>query len=135
MTVVGEPGVGKSRLAAELLGRVAADARIARGACLSYGEGITFWPVAQVVRALAGIRDEDSIEEARARVPQRIAQLVGLAEGSTTADQTAEAVAVFLARGGGRPAARRLRRRHPLGGARASRPAGRAAGAGSETRR
>ena len=46
---------------------------------------------------LAGIRDEDSAEEARARVPQRIAQLIGLAEGSTTADQTAEAVAAFLA--------------------------------------
>jgi tetratricopeptide (TPR) repeat protein len=97
VTIVGEPGVGKSRLAAELLGRVVAGARVARGACLSYGEGITFWAVAQVVRQLAGIQEEDSIEEARARVPQRIAQLVGLAEGSTTADQTAEAVAAFLA--------------------------------------
>jgi tetratricopeptide (TPR) repeat protein len=97
LTIVGEPGVGKSRLADELLARVAGGARVARGACLSYGEGITFWAVAQVVRQLAAIRDEDSIQEARARVPQRIAQLVGLAEGSTTADQTAEAVAVFLA--------------------------------------
>jgi predicted ATPase len=94
---VGEPGVGKSRLAAELLAHVAGDARVVRGACLSYGEGITFWAIAQVARQLAGIRDEDSIEEARARVPQRIAQLIGLAEGSTTADQTAEAVAAFLA--------------------------------------
>jgi hypothetical protein len=96
VTVVGEPGVGKSRLVAELAGRIVRHARVVQGACLSYGEGITFWAVAQVVRQLAEIRDEDSIEEARARVPQRIAQLVGLAEGSTTADQTAEAVAAFL---------------------------------------
>jgi class 3 adenylate cyclase/tetratricopeptide (TPR) repeat protein len=97
VTVVGEPGVGKSRLVAELAGRIVPHARVVQGACLSYGEGITFWAVAQVVRQLAGIRDEDSIEVARARVPRRIAQLVGLAEGSTTADQTAEAVASFLA--------------------------------------
>ena len=97
VTIVGDAGVGKSRLSAELLARIGNRARVVRGACLSYGEGITFWAVAQVVRALAGIRDEDSAEEARARVPQRIAQLIGLAEGSTTSDQTVEAVASFLA--------------------------------------
>ncbi len=96
LTVAGDAGVGKSRLASELLARLDGRARVARGACLSYGEGITFWALAQIVRELAGIREEQTLEEARARLPERIAQVVGLAEGFATADQIAEAVASFL---------------------------------------
>jgi class 3 adenylate cyclase/tetratricopeptide (TPR) repeat protein len=97
VTVVGDAGVGKSRLAAEFVDRVGSRARVARGGCLSYGEGITYWPVAQIVRDLAGIRDDHSIEEACSRVPQRVAQLLGLAHGTATADQSVQAVASFLA--------------------------------------
>jgi class 3 adenylate cyclase/tetratricopeptide (TPR) repeat protein len=50
VTVVGEPGVGKSRLVAEALDRI--DARVARGRCLPYGDGITYWPVVEVVKQL-----------------------------------------------------------------------------------
>ncbi len=96
-TVIGEPGVGKSRLAAELLAGAASRATIASGACLSYGEGITFWALRQIVRGLAGISEDDSAEQARERVPIRVAQLLGLAEGSVTADQGVDAVARFLA--------------------------------------
>ena len=46
-TVVGEAGVGKSRLAAELEARRRAGA-VVRGRCLPYGEGITYWPVVEV---------------------------------------------------------------------------------------
>jgi class 3 adenylate cyclase/tetratricopeptide (TPR) repeat protein len=97
VTVVGEPGVGKSRLASELIASLAPHAHAVRGACLSYGEGITYWPIAQIVRELAGIRDDDSAEDARERVPTRIAQLLGLAEGTTTADQMSLAIVEFLA--------------------------------------
>jgi class 3 adenylate cyclase/tetratricopeptide (TPR) repeat protein len=96
VTVLGEAGIGKSRLTSELAARIGERARIVRGACLSYGEGITFWPVAQVVRELAGIRDEDSAEEARERLSTPIAQLLGLAEGTTTTDETVEALAELL---------------------------------------
>src|SRR5262249_28590682 len=50
VTIVGAAGVGKSRLVAEFLGRV--DAGVVRGRCLSCGQGITYWPVAEVVRQL-----------------------------------------------------------------------------------
>ncbi|MGH3143252.1 MAG: adenylate/guanylate cyclase domain-containing protein, partial [Gaiellales bacterium] len=45
-TIVGAPGIGKSRLARELLGRV--EARVVVGRCLSYGEGITYWPLQEI---------------------------------------------------------------------------------------
>jgi len=101
VTVVGEPGVGKSRLAAELALR--ADAQVVRGTCLSYGEGITYRPIAQVVRNLAGIVEEDSRDEALARldlsdvVVGLIAQLLGLADGAASPAETAWATRTFLA--------------------------------------
>jgi class 3 adenylate cyclase/tetratricopeptide (TPR) repeat protein len=50
-TVLGVAGVGKSRLAEEFLGGVE-DATVVRGRCLSYGEGISYWPVTEVVKQL-----------------------------------------------------------------------------------
>jgi class 3 adenylate cyclase/tetratricopeptide (TPR) repeat protein len=50
VTVTGDAGVGKSRLAAEALASL--DATITRGRCLSYGEGITYWPVVEVLKQL-----------------------------------------------------------------------------------
>ena len=49
-TVVGAAGVGKSRLAYEFLAGV--QARVVRGRCLSYGEGVTYWPVVEVLKQL-----------------------------------------------------------------------------------
>jgi len=54
VTVIGEPGIGKSRLAQELARAVRGDARIVVGRCLPYGEGITFWPLREIVAAAAG---------------------------------------------------------------------------------
>jgi predicted ATPase/class 3 adenylate cyclase len=50
LTVLGEAGVGKSRLVQEFAREVGAEARVLRGRCLPYGEGITYWPLAEVVR-------------------------------------------------------------------------------------
>jgi len=64
VTVVGDPGVGKSRLVAEALARI--EARVVRGRCLSYGEGITYWPVVEVVKQLDALpRDEAAASATR----------------------------------------------------------------------
>ena len=49
-TVLGIAGVGKSRLMAEFLHGI--DARVVTGRCLSYGQGITYWPVVSMVKQL-----------------------------------------------------------------------------------
>jgi class 3 adenylate cyclase len=53
-TIIGPPGIGKSRLARELLGR--ADAKVVVGRCLSYGEGITYWPIREIVSQIGNLR-------------------------------------------------------------------------------
>jgi class 3 adenylate cyclase len=58
VTVLGDPGVGKSRLVAEALAQI--DARVVCGGCLSYGEGITYWPVVEVVKQLDALPSDDA---------------------------------------------------------------------------
>jgi class 3 adenylate cyclase len=67
VTVLGPAGVGKSRLLHEFVTCSADRACSLRGRCLSYGDGITFWPLAEIVRQAAGIVDDDPLEEARAK--------------------------------------------------------------------
>ena len=88
-TVVGDAGLGKTRLVNEFVVREAERARSLWGRCLPYGEGITFWPVAEVVKSAAGIAEPDSPEAARSKVRD----LVGDAEnGADIADRVAAAI-------------------------------------------
>jgi class 3 adenylate cyclase/tetratricopeptide (TPR) repeat protein len=89
VTVLGSAGVGKSRLIEEFLGSLGDDVTALRGRCLAYGEGITFWPVAEVIRSAAGIGEEEPAEDARAK-------LRGLCEGEESADLIFERVAQVL---------------------------------------
>jgi len=71
VTVVGEPGLGKSRLVAELLSYVDARPGLVtwrQGRCLPYGEGITFWALGEIVKAHAGILESDPAELASAKL-------------------------------------------------------------------
>ena len=68
VTVVGGPGIGKSRLTHEFVESIDARATVLRGRCLPYGEGITFWPLAQMVRQAAGIHEDDGPGESVARI-------------------------------------------------------------------
>jgi class 3 adenylate cyclase/tetratricopeptide (TPR) repeat protein len=67
-TLLGTAGVGKSRLAAEFLASLGGDAKVLAGRCLPYGEGITYWPVAEVLREAAAIDEGDSPQGAKAKV-------------------------------------------------------------------
>ena len=66
VTILGSAGVGKSRLIHELLGTVDGRARVLRGQCLPYGEGITFWALAAAVSQATGQR-----RRSRRRRPER----------------------------------------------------------------
>jgi class 3 adenylate cyclase len=62
VTLYGQPGVGKSRLTAEFLtalGHREAPPRVVRGRCLSYGSGVTFWPLAEILKTQSEILDSD----------------------------------------------------------------------------
>jgi predicted ATPase/class 3 adenylate cyclase len=99
VTVVGAPGVGKSRLASELLESVAGQGTALIGRCLSYGEGITFWPLAEIVRGAGG---EGGVAAALAGsddaelVAGRIRGIVGAAPAAGDAQESFWAVRRFF---------------------------------------
>ncbi len=78
VTVVGDPGIGKSRLAAEALASI--DARVVRGRCLPYGSGITYWPVVEIVKQLDVLPTDPAAAEA-------IRSLLGESDAGTSAEQ------------------------------------------------
>ena len=101
VTVVGDAGVGKSRLTREFLASLDEEAYVVRGRCLAYGRGITFWPVAEIVRSAAEIDDDDPPERAQAKlrglvgdedVAQRLASVTGLSDSSFPLAETFWAV-------------------------------------------
>jgi class 3 adenylate cyclase/tetratricopeptide (TPR) repeat protein len=78
ITIIGEPGIGKSRLVTEL--RTALDDRPdlitwRHGRCLPYGEGITFWALGEIVKAEAGILESDDQHVAASKVDEIVAGL------------------------------------------------------------
>ena len=75
VTLFGPAGVGKSRLLAELVERLPG-ARLVRGRCLPYGEGITFWPLAEAAKAHAGILDTDPADVALSKLRTAIESVV-----------------------------------------------------------
>jgi len=66
--IVGAPGVGKSRLLLELVDRLQEGFDVHWGKCLSYGEGITYWPVIEIFKSAAGILQSDDRETSAARL-------------------------------------------------------------------
>ena len=108
ITVVGVPGIGKSRLVYELFAEIDARPELVywrQGRCLPYGEGVAFWALGEIVKAHAGIlegeSDERAVEKLRAVVEEAVPEhadadwvlrelkpLVGLSEGETGDSRT-----------------------------------------------
>ncbi len=89
LTLVGEPGVGKSRLAGEGMDRIAAadHPRILRGRCLSYGQSVSLWLIADLVRSFFSLSEDAGLE----RVGDTIARTVE--ETLSDCDETDRAIA------------------------------------------
>jgi class 3 adenylate cyclase/tetratricopeptide (TPR) repeat protein len=95
VTILGEAGIGKSRLVREALERISASARIVIGRCPPYGEGITYLPLLDIVRQLAPAGQADLtslVEEEADLVATRIAGAVGLSPTSARTEETNWAV-------------------------------------------
>jgi tetratricopeptide (TPR) repeat protein len=68
VSIVAPAGLGKTRLTREFVERITGRARVTIGRCLSYGDGATYWPIAEIVQDLAGIAVTDDPEYARSRI-------------------------------------------------------------------
>jgi DNA-binding SARP family transcriptional activator len=104
-TILGPAGVGKSRLVREFLRDIAGQATVGTGRCLPYGEGITYWPVVEVVKDLAGLDDAESPELSQLRllalldgiggsdaVVQRVAQTIGASAEVAAVEESSWAI-------------------------------------------
>ena len=132
MSVFGAPGIGKSRLVHEFAAGLDERATVLRGRCLPYGDGITFWPLAEMVKQAAAISESDGPEEAVAKLE---ALLAPADDARTTAEAIAQLTGLMETRGvvgegsgaceavrepGGSPAGRCRSGRRPVGRGNAS---------------
>ncbi|HET8895579.1 MAG TPA: adenylate/guanylate cyclase domain-containing protein [Gaiellaceae bacterium] len=114
VTLVGVPGIGKSRLVAELFARLDAlpdQLRWRQGRTLPYGQGVSFWALGEMVKAQAGIHENDARDEAeeklrmsvasaveesdRQRIVQHLLPLVGLEQAQELGDRRDERFAAW----------------------------------------
>ncbi len=105
LIVLGGAGVGKSRLVGDFVSGLAGTATVLRGRCLAYGEGITYWPLAEIVRQITRADGLDSGEPSPSAIATRLvgmekAELIikhlgnalGLGAGAATSEETFWAV-------------------------------------------
>ena len=79
VTVVGEPGLGKSRLVWEFREEIDRRSDLVRwrqGRCLPYGEGITFWALGEIVKAEAGVLETDTSAQALEKLEHAVAEAI-----------------------------------------------------------
>ena len=98
LTILGEAGIGKTRLAGELASALGSEATALYGRCVSYGEGATYLPLTEIVRQAVPKRPRETIvsllagEEDAQLVAQRVTELTGEAEGTASTGEAFWAV-------------------------------------------
>jgi class 3 adenylate cyclase len=109
VTVIGPAGVGKTRLTSDFVRSLGGAATTVTGRCLPYGQGLTFWPLREIVADLAGTEDGDSSDEVlrrvtrllpadddRATVAERVAGALGVVDSTAYPEDTSWAVRKLL---------------------------------------
>ena len=90
VTVFGQAGIGKSRLSQEFVCTVEQEAHVLTGRCLSYGKGITYWPVREIVAQATGDRSVRELLEGTADadgVAERIESATGAGMGGAVNEE------------------------------------------------
>ena len=104
VTLVGVPGIGKSRLLHELASGSGDDSVWLSGRCLPYGDGVTFWALGEIVKAHLGIGESDDVEATERKlaaaaadswVRSRLRPLVGLVDTVAEGDRSEETFAAW----------------------------------------
>ena len=104
VTIVGEPGIGKTRLARELGEALADEAQVLQGRCLAYGEGMTYWPLREIVRQSVGSESRDAVlallagEDAAEVISDRLASVLGDTESAYPVEEIRWAAQRLFAR-------------------------------------
>ena len=109
IAVVGPAGIGKSHLVSRFLEDARGSATVLVGRCLSYGAGITYWPVVQVLRQIVGadvgseqaadtLRDILGADEDARLAVRRLVPLLGTSGEPGSAEETAWSVQLLLGR-------------------------------------
>jgi predicted ATPase len=97
VTILGPAGIGKSRLAREFVSTMKPDALVLRARCLPYGDGITFGPVADLVKQACGVVDDDGRSDARSKID---AAMAGCADATLVSERVSDVTGVADATGG-----------------------------------
>ncbi len=109
ITLLGTPGIGKTRLVREFIESEQSAAKSASGTgkllsptvlhgrCPPYGEGITYWPLVEIIRSLIQVRDEDTYEIVRNRLIEFVRET--LAKANSTEDPLQIAIAIIRSAG------------------------------------
>jgi class 3 adenylate cyclase/tetratricopeptide (TPR) repeat protein len=101
VTLIGEPGIGKSRLTRALFDHIDSPAtptvvRWRVGHCLPYGEGVSYWALSQVVKAQASILESDSGAVARAKLDVSVDRVLPRSAGPEIGAQVKERLAALI---------------------------------------
>jgi class 3 adenylate cyclase/tetratricopeptide (TPR) repeat protein len=99
VTIYGDPGVGKSRLVREFVDWAEAQRpppRVVFGRCLPYGDGVTYWPLAEILKSQAGVLDSDPTEVVLDKL-QRACDVALSADPSIDAERACAAIAYTVA--------------------------------------
>ncbi len=97
ITVLGEPGIGKSRLVAEFERRFCAGALVLHGRCLPYGESLGYWALTSALKEAAGITAEAGTDTARLKLNELVSEALKPTQPEPIAEADAAEIACHLA--------------------------------------